>query len=90
LLLAHRAFEPAVVVIARRGNNASPRSSSFRRRAIADARSMRGDPDMELNERIMLLVAPVIALSAISRSLLGEDTGSRVRWNYHSQATCQE
>ena len=34
--------------------------------------------------------AIVIALSAISRPLLGEDTGIRVRWNNHIQATCQE
>jgi hypothetical protein len=38
-LLAHRALEPAAVVIARRGNNTSARPSSVRRRAITDARS---------------------------------------------------
>jgi hypothetical protein len=38
-LLAHRALESAAVVVARRGKNASARSSSVRRRAIPDARS---------------------------------------------------
>ena len=35
--IAHRAQEPAYFVIARRGKNASARSSSARRRAITDA-----------------------------------------------------
>jgi hypothetical protein len=77
--------------------NASARSSSVRRRAIADARSMRGDPDTETNERNAPFVlrertttsdslarsaqAMHIALSAISGALLGEDTCGRVRWN---------
>ena len=39
-LLAHRAFGAAALVVTRRGKNASARSSSVRRRAIADARSL--------------------------------------------------
>jgi hypothetical protein len=41
--------ESDAVVVARGGKNASALSSSVRRRAIADARSMRGDPDTEPN-----------------------------------------